>query len=530
MLMTRLPLPFAAASLALVACASTSHQSASGPSSSAALTATAPEPGAPGLGDAYYPTLGNGGYDAQHYALDIDVDMETEAIAARLALTAVATQDLSSFNLDLVGLDVGRVTVDGEAATFTRDDVEHELVIVPATPLASGAEFVATVEYGGVPQLVEDPGVPFIPGVGWWRLKTGGLIVMSEPSGTRGWVPCNDHPLDKATWSFAITTDAKWVVAANGICTERVEKDGRVTSRFEARDPMASYLATICIDDFDVIESTGPNGLPLTHYFYKVEDDEKRAQSRAGFDRTEEMLVLFDELFGPYPFECYGGVMVDERVGGALETQTIPVYSKGADESTVAHELAHQWFGNCVSPKGWDHLWLNEGFASYASWLWAEHLEGPEELERLAVRSYAGVRRMGPPADTGPVIFGPSVYMRGAWTLHALREEVGDDAFFSILRTWAERYHDAAADTAEFIALSEEVSGQDLEAFFQGWLYDETPPTVERYEELSAEYQAEREAEREKRRAEFEQRREERRLEREAERDAADGEDDGEDA
>jgi len=128
------------------------------------------------------------------------------------------------------------------------------------------------------------------------------------------------------------------------------------------------------------------------------------------------------------------------------------------------------------------------------------------------------------------VIFGPSVYMRGAWTLHALREEVGDDAFFSILRTWAERYHDAAADTAEFIALSEEVSGQDLEAFFQGWLYDETPPTVERYEELSAEYQAEREAEREKRRAEFEQRREERRLEREAERDAADGEDDGEDA
>jgi aminopeptidase N len=471
-------------------------------SAQAPVSDDAPRPGAPGIGDRYYPTLGNGGYDALHYALDMTVDMVSGAVEAELVMTARATHALTSFHLDLVGLEVRDVQVDGAAATFAREG--DELVITPAEtagPLAAGAEFTTAVAYAGVPAGVQDPGVPFISGgVGWMRLDDGTVIVMSEPSGARGWVPCNDHPRDKATWSFEVTVDAPWVVAANGLLLGREEADGKVTSRFRASDPMASYLATLCIGRFDVVESVGPDGLPLTHYFHPVEDPEKRERSRAGFERTADMLTFFSATFGPYPFESFGGVMVDAQVGGALETQTLPVYSRGASESTVAHELAHQWFGNSVSPAGWDHLWLNEGFATYAEWLWREHAQGPEAYAEAVDRAYGMARAMGPPGDTGPVIFHPSVYVRGAWTLHALRAEIGDEAFFRCLRAWAERHHDGVADTPAFVALCEEVAGRELDELFQAWVYAEEPPRVEPYETRAAERRAEREREREERR------------------------------
>ena len=443
----------------------------------------AQEPGAPGLGDPYYPDAGNGGYDALHYDLAMDVNLGSGEVDAELSMRARATHALSRFHLDLVGLEVEAVRVDGEEAAFERTD--GELVITPPAPLAEGAEFTAEVHYRGVPRAVPDPGVPFVPGgVGWMRLTDGSVIVMSEPSGARGWVPCNDHPLDKATWSFAITVDEPWVVAANGRLVGREPtRRGRVTSRFEARDPMASYLATVCIGLFDVVESEGPGGLPLTHYFYKAEDEERRARSRRAFERTADQIAFFSERFGPYPFESYGGVLVRQPLGGALETQTLPVYTGGADEDTVAHELAHQWFGNSVSPEGWDDLWLNEGFATYASWLWREHADGREAYDRMVRGAYQAVRGLGPPADTGPVIFQPSVYVRGAWTLHALRVELGDELFFEAVRAWAERHHDGNASTEDFVALCEEVSKRELDAFFDGWLFAEEAPRVEAYED-----------------------------------------------
>ena len=436
-----------------------------------------PRPGAPGLGDSLYPTLGNGGYDARHYDVVLDIDMQTDEVVASMDLTAVAEQGLSSFNLDFLGPEIQGVTVDGKGAAFERDG--GELVITPADPIASGATFRVRVEYNGQPNPVPDPAVPFIPqGIGWQRTPSS-VVVLSEPSGTRGWVPCNDHPVDKATWSIAITVDEPWVAAANGLLIDETAADGRRTFRFKASDPMASYLATVCVGEFDVEVTEGPGGMPLRHYFYRVDDPEERAKSRRGFARTSEMIEHFSELFGPYPFECYGGVMIRDRLGGALETQTIPVYTGGASEGTVAHELAHQWFGNSVSPGDWNDLWLNEGFASYATWLWTEYTDGTEALKGVAGRSYSRLQRrsLKAPGNPGQPLFGSSVYSRGAWALHALRLEIGDQAFFDTLRAWTQRFHDAAARTADFQALAEEISGRDLGPLFDAWVFGDTMPT-----------------------------------------------------
>ncbi len=433
-----------------------------------------PRPGDAGLGDRYYPTLGNGGYDARHYDVRLDVEMEDGSVKAGVALRAVALHALSSFNLDLVGLEVDEVRVDGADATFAREG--DELVVTPAKALAEGGEFTVEVDYHGVPGVVKDPGVPFVPGVGW-MFKDGAIYTLSEPSGTRGWVPCNDHPSDKATWSFAITVAKPYTAAANGILVETTESEDRRTFRFRASDPMASYLTTVNVGKFEVERSEGPDGLPLTHYF----PPEYPAKAREAFARTGEMIEFFAERFGPYPFECYGGLVAHFQIGGALETQTLPVYSAGADEDTVAHELAHQWFGNSVSPASWDHLWLNEGFATYATWLWAEHVGGERAYVRRTGRATRMIRQMemGPPGDTGEVIFSMSVYVRGAYVLHALRELLGDEAFFETLRTWAERYHDGVANTADFVAVAEEASGQELDAFFETWVYGEDVPLPE---------------------------------------------------
>jgi aminopeptidase N len=440
-----------------------------------------PRPGAAGLGDRYYPTLGNGGYDALDYDVALAIDMASGAVEADVVLCARATQALSAFHLDFLGPEVSAVDVDGVPARFERAD--GELVVTPAAALQDGAEFAVRVRYAGMPATVSDPAVPFVPGgIGWLRLADGTIAVMSEPSGARGWVPCNDHPSDKATWTITLTVDEPWVAAANGILEERTSADQKTTSRFRMSDPMASYLATVCVGHFDVETLQGPRGLPITHYFYREPDEKKRERSRKGFARTADQIIFFESLFGPYPFDGFGAVLVDADLGGALETQSLAVYSGGAGEGTVAHELAHQWFGNSVSPASWEHLWLNEGFATYAEWLWREHTDGPEAYEKRVAAAYRGVRTMGPPANTGPVLFQGSVYARGAWALHALRQELGDEVFFRALKAWCERFGGGSATTDALRALCEELSGKDLKALFQAWIYDERCPVVPAYE------------------------------------------------
>jgi aminopeptidase N len=423
-----------------------------------------PVAGATGLGDPYFPDTGNGGYDVARYDLDLTWRPDAGRMDGVATITATATETLGSFALDLVGAEVAAVTVDAAAATESRQG-ERDLVVTPASPIADGASFTTTVTYSAPPRTIEGAD-PVDPG---WVADGGEVYAIFEPHGAATLFPANDHPSDKATYRLRVTVPDGLEVAANGRLAETVPGDGVSTWVFDAPDPMATYLVQVVIADLVFEESTGPGGLPLRHAF-----DADVAGSLAGsMDRTAEMIDVFDDAFGPYPFVAYGAVVVDEPLGFALETQTLSLFGTDAagGETIVAHELAHQWFGDAVSPATWQDIWLNEGPATYAEWLWAEH-NGDATLDEIAGSVAATPNLLDlPPADPGAAsLFDITVYERGALTLHVLRETIGDDAFFTLLRTWVERYGGGSATTADFEALAERVSGAELTPLFDAWL------------------------------------------------------------
>jgi aminopeptidase N len=308
-------------------------------------------------------------------------------------------------------------------------------------------------------------------------------MVVGEPEGTMTWYPVSDHPTDKATYTFEITVPEGKVAVANGLPSgEPVTADGWTTWSWDAPDEQASYLTTASVGDYDLRFSETESGLPIID---AVDDSFSAAQLDTINTRLAlqpAMIEFFEETFGSYPFNSYGSIVDDDSVGYALETQTRPVYSGVPSESTVAHELAHQWLGNAVSPERWQDIWLNEGWATYASWLWLE-----ERGSTTADDEFEGVMAIPEDdefwdvaiADPGPTgLFVDPVYDRGAATLHALREKIGGTAFFAGAQEWVSRYNDSTATTEDFQALYEEVSGQELDEFFDIWLRDPVKPTT----------------------------------------------------
>jgi aminopeptidase N len=452
-------------------------------STSAPLTPSDPDVGASGMGDSLYPDFGNGGYDVQSYILDITIhDVPTSDLSASTTIAATATQELSSFNLDFIGFDITIITVNDTPADFKRNG--QELTITPDSPLVEDQSFTVKVEYEGQPEEVKSVALPFQTG---WVTYDGGIYVLSEPDGSASFYPVNDHPLDKAIYTFIVTVPEPWEVAANGTLMDTKDNDGTSTFRFEMRDPMASYLATINVHDFDVETMQSEGGVPIRNYYASG----LPLEVREPFAQQGEMIDYYSTLYGPYPFEVYGALVMDTDFGAALENQTLSIF--GLDmidtdnifktELTVAHELTHQWFGDAVSVADWSHIWLNEGFATYGEALWAEHIRGSSGLDRFIEGLYeevSGFPQYYPPPGSPAAndLFNGGVYLRGGLTLHALRLEVGDEVFFKILQTYVERYKGGNASTKDFISVAEEVSGQDLTEFFEGWLYDETLPAI----------------------------------------------------
>jgi hypothetical protein len=658
------------------------------PASAAAKDHPAPTPGAPGIGDPYFPLDGNGGYDARHYLLDLRYDPATDVLAGTAVIRARATQNLSSFNLDLVGMTVRAIAVDGRPASWTRD--EHELTVTPRKPLRRGHRFTVAVTYDGVPTLDEDPSL----GASGWFASDDGATVAGQPHGGAHWFPVNEHPLDKARFTFVVTVPKGTEVVANGLPAGRRTHGGWTTWTWKARDPMASYLATVDIGkwqiddrtedglryidafdprlwdrpephsgsrmaisqaanttykrlvrtvevpdaggrftfwvhrdteqgwDFFFVEAHTPGAddwttLPdanghtaddvgfvcplslelhpfLAHYetdngdgtcapsgttgswnavsgesdgweqwaidlspyaggsvelslsyasddlvnlsgvelddiatptgsgSTSFEDDgdpfdgwtvagapegsapnendwvtgtaadtppSAGERTAAAFEREPEIVTFLSDVFGPYPFETVGGIVdATPGIGFALETQTRPVYSRDffGDEtgppntSVIVHELAHQWTGDSLALARWRDIWLNEGFATYAEWLWSEH-EGqgtPQEI----FDSVAQIPADDPfwqlaIGDPGPErLFDNAVYQRGAMTLEALRLRIGDATFFELVRRWVSEHAGGNVTTSQFIALAERLSGQDLGAFFDEWLYTPSRP------------------------------------------------------
>ena len=431
--------------------------------------------GSPSGGDPYFPAAGNGGYDVKHYDLALDYTPATRALKGKAVIVATATSTLSSFNLDLRGLSVSSVTVNFRPAPFT--NAQGELKITPRTSLLKGLPFVVTVSYSGtMGQPVDGTGSLY----GWVAFDDGAFVA-NEPEGASTWYPVNDVPTDKATYTYRVTVPDGTTAVANGSLLDKRSRNGRTTFTWAALDPMASYLSMAATGDYALATARTSKGLRITNAVDRDLSPAEQTEAAEVLALQPAMIDFFTAAFGPYPFSSFGAVIDDdEDAGYALENQTRPIYSGVPDDTTVAHELAHQWYGNKVTPKHWQDIWLNEGFATYAEWMWDEH-QGGQTIDDLFdfVMSIPATNAFWtvPVADPGAEnLFASSTYYRGGAFLEALRLTIGDAPFRTVLKRWAARKASVPATTADLLALSELVSGQQLDDLFDDWLNEPSKP------------------------------------------------------
>ena len=324
-----------------------------------------------GAGDPYFPLLGNGGYDVARYDLALRVDPRVDVLdqhpRAHHGHRDRHARDVSPRPRGAHGSfghrrrRRGRVRRDGE-----------ELVVTPPQPIAAGSTFVTALDYAGVPEPVLDAEGTRL---GW--LRAGGTTyVVSEPNGAHGWLASNDHPTDKALFRFRIDVPEGITAAANGRLVSSTTENGRTVWEWQTAEPMATYLATIAIGSFTIVDGGTTKGVRIRH----VLPTRSRPQLSASIAGTPQMIDVLTSIFGPFPFSDYGVLAIDARLGFALETQTLSLFDRtilagGNSAAIQVHELAHQWFGNSVSIRSWRDIWLTEGFATYTESLWRERTE-----------------------------------------------------------------------------------------------------------------------------------------------------------
>ena len=433
--------------------------------------------GSPGIGDPYYKDYGNGGYDAGHYSIAVDYDPASDLLTGTTTITATATQDLRRFNLDLA-LKASSVTVNGAPAKYRQ--TAHELTVIPATALTSGDTMTITVTYAGVPSSVA------VNGLKPWVKTADGAVAVGEPEIAAWWFPSNDHPRDKATFDIKATVPKGVEALSNGLLKRTVYGKTTDTWVWKSAKPQTTYLTFLAVGQFDITQGTTSSGLPWLNAVASNGGQEGE-YAKADLARTPEVIDWHTRMWGKYNFEATGGVAPAADFGFALENQTRPVYTRGfwrqgPNIYVIVHEQAHQWYGDTVSVHNWKDIWLNEGFASFAEWYWSEtHGEGSaqEILQQVystpATSSFWRVTIGNPGAGNE---FNGAVYDRGAATLQALRNRIGDPAFFQVMRQWVPKHRYGNAEIADFIALAEKVSGQDLGSFFQAWLYTGSRPAA----------------------------------------------------
>nr|WP_258936391.1 MULTISPECIES: M1 family metallopeptidase [Prauserella salsuginis group] len=429
-----------------------------------------PEPGADRSDDSYLPAHGNGGYRVRHYDLDLEYRPVANRLSGTARITAVATQPLSAFTLDLAEFKIGRVQVSGTNARYAHRG--HKLRVKPARSIAEGAEFTVEIRYSGNPAPISSPEWG---DVGWDEL-TEGALVASQPIGAPTWFPCNDHPADKATYRLALKVPAPYTVVATGSLVDRSRSASTVRWVFERPEPTAPYLVSVQIGYYDDVD------LGEARLFVPTR---LRQKALVDFGRQPDMRTALEGWFGPYPFDDYAVVVTDDELDDPIEAQGMAVFGAGhvdgerTHERLVVHEFAHQWFGNSLTVADWRHIWLNEGFATYAEWLWSE-ASGGESADALARRWRDAPAQQGSGpriADPGVAgMFSERVYKGGGLTLHALRGELGDETFFALLRDWTDAHRHSTVTTAEFTALAARHAGRSLDGFFTAWLDADTLP------------------------------------------------------
>lgn len=459
-----------------------SASTTTGPSGGTGSPSRPPSATAADVDDPLFAGLGDPRIDVSRYDVTLVSSPGTDAVRGTVTIDArvVTRTALTAFTLDLHALTVSNVTVAGRQAPSEADG--DQVVVTPASPLPAGRPFVAVVDYGGVPEAVALAALPGVA-IGWQRDQQGGTFTVSEPYGTRTWMPVSDHPSDKAAYRFRLDVPDGVEAVANGRLVSRRPSTtaGRTVWTWDQPEPMASYLALVAVGQYDLVRRRGPAGVPVIEAFPAG----TRARGVAAFARLDAMVELLARTFGPYPFAAVGAIVVPAALTFALETQTRPVFgtyaleSGGRTDGVILHELAHQWFGDDVSLLRWRDVWLNEGFATYAEWLWAE-AEGGEPVSEAASRAHRmlGSATSAVAHPSPDEVFGPAVYQRGAVTLYALRRTVGDATFARILRRWVASRGGRGGTTAAFEKLATRVAGRDLTSFFRAWLDEADVPAL----------------------------------------------------
>ncbi|MCE5290014.1 MAG: M1 family metallopeptidase [Nocardiaceae bacterium] len=419
--------------------------------------------------DKYLPQNGNRGYRVSRYDLDIEYKMSSNRIAGTALIEGYATESRDKFSFDLsTHLTVSKVIVnDKRPERFVHR--AGKLRIVLKNKRSTGEALNVQVNYAGTPKPINGPWGP----VGWDEL-TEGVIVASQPNGAASWFPCNDHPSSKAKYRITLTTDSPYYALANGKLKSTRTKASQRTWVYELNEPTSSYLATVQIGRY-TRHQMDKGDVPM----YGVIPPRLRKVFDHDFARQPKMMKTFTKLFGPFPLDSYTVVVTEDELEIPVEAQGISVF--GANhcdgrrgwERLIAHELAHQWFGNSVTSRQWSDIWLHEGFACYAEWLWSEE-SGGSTADVLAKSARASLARLPQDivlGDPGPKhMFDDRIYKRGAILLHALRLELGSKKFFELVREWTKKNRHSTVTSADFKRLAANYSKDSLKSFWEKWL------------------------------------------------------------
>jgi aminopeptidase N len=420
----------------------------------------------------FFPSAGSRAYDALHYGAVISYRRQDGSIRVHERVVARAKAPLRSLSFDLYGLRVRGVWVNGSPAKF--EHAGGKLRIRAPEAIEPGEEFRVALAYRGRPRGLVDPD----GGREGWQRTDDGALAVGEPLGTATWLACNDVAADKATFAFEIVVPRPLIAVSNGRLYRIGERERKRLYRWEEMQPMSPYLATVAISRGRLVKSEVA-GLPA----WTLVDPRMERAARLVRRQLPGVIRFESSIFGNYPF-AYTGAILDyaPRLGYALETQTRPIYTFDPSRSLLVHEMAHQWFGDSVGLERWPDIWLNEGFATWTQWYFAER-HGGRSVERVfkeLLREPPAEEALWdpPPGQPGSPenLFAVSVYVRGAMTLEALSEKIGTETMLRVLRTWATEHRHGTATTPEFIELCEHLSGRDLDGFFQRWLYQRGKP------------------------------------------------------